>query len=184
MFARVAVDPSTPPAFADSARARLAAESDDWSSALSDARRELRSRMLQVAERRPLPVSVTLTNAEGKSVSLQALIADRPTLVVFWSRRCGNALAITPQLARRTERWVADGYGVIVVVGEGPSSETAAYLEQHHLSLPIYRDGQHEARLALGQWGTPEMFVLDGRGRLRYAHTSLELAGAQLASLR
>jgi len=28
------------------------------------------------------------------------------------------------------------------------------------------------------------MFVLDGRGRLRYAHTALELAGAQLASLR
>ncbi|HET7621540.1 MAG TPA: TlpA disulfide reductase family protein [Gemmatimonadaceae bacterium] len=184
MFARVAVDPSTPPAFADSARARLKIDADDWSRAVREATSELRSRMLQVAERRPLPEPVTLTRSDGTPVSLRALVSDRPTVVVFWSRGCGNALAITSRLVRLTQRWVAAGYGVILVVNDRPSSELAAYLEQHHLSLPLYRDMQHEARRALGQWGTPELFVLDGQGRLRYPHTSLELAGAQLASLR
>ncbi len=184
MFARIAADPSASPAFADSARARLTIERDDWSRAVHEATSELRSRMLLVAERRPLQESVTLTESDGTPVSLRALIANRPTVVVFWSRGCGNALAITPRLARLTQRWVAGGYGVILVVNDRPSRELTTYLEQHHLSLPIYRDARHEARSALGQWGTPEMFVLDGQGRLRYAHSTLELTGAQLASLR
>jgi hypothetical protein len=184
MFARIAADPSTDPAFADSARARLAMGDVAWSSSVNETATELRSRMLHLAERRPLPMSVTLTDADGKSTNLQELIAGRPTFVVFWSRGCGKALAITRDLARLGRRWSADGYGVIVIVNDRPSSELAAYLEQNHFSLPVYQDPQHEARRALGQWGTPEMFVLDGRGRLRYAHTTLELAGAQLASLR
>lgn len=184
MFARIAADPSAPPAFADSARARLAIGGDEWSRAVGEATTELRLRMLQVAERRQLPEPVTLTKNDGTPVNLQALVANRPTLVVFWSRGCGNALAITSRLASLTQRWITRGYGVILVVNDRPSSELSAYLEQHHLSLPIYRDARHEARRALGQWGTPEMFVLDGPGRLRYAHTTLELTGAQLASLR
>lgn len=184
MFARIAADPSSTTAFADSARARLAIGGDEWSRAVGKATTELRSRMLQVAERRQLPESVTLTKSDGTPVSLQALVANRPTLVVFWSRGCGNALAITSRLASLTQRWIARGYGVILVVNDRPSSELSAYLEQHHLSLPVYRDMRHEARRALGQWGTPEMFVLDSQGRLRYGHTTLELTGAQLASLR
>jgi hypothetical protein len=184
MFARIAADASTGPDFADSARAHLAIGDVDWSRAVNEAATELRLRMLNLAERRPLPKSVTLTDADGKPAGLQTLIAGRPTLVVFWSRGCGKALAITRDLARLGKRWLAEGYGVIVVVNDRPSSELAAYLEQNHFSLPVYRDRQHEARRALGQWGTPEMFVLDGRGRLRYSHTTLELAGAQLASLR
>jgi hypothetical protein len=183
MFARIMADPSSPPAFADSARALLAIGGDEWSRAVGKATTELRSRMIQLAERRQLPESVTLTKSDGMPVNLQALVASGPTLVVFWSRGCGNALAITSRLASLTQRWIARGYGVILVVNDRPSSELSAYLEQHHLSLPIYRDTRHEARRALGQWGTPEMFVLDGHGRLRYAHTTLELTGAQLASL-
>jgi hypothetical protein len=140
--------------------------------------------MLETAERRPMPKSVTLSNANGTSVDLKTLIASRPTVVVFWSRGCGKALAITSRLALLTRRWVAAGYGAVLVVNDPPSSELSAYLDQHHLSLPVYRDTQHEARGALGQWGTPEIFVLDGRGRLRFAHTTLEMVGAQLASLR
>ncbi len=184
MFARIAADPSTAPAFADSARTRLAIGNDAWPRAVNAAATELRSRMLHLAERRPLPKSVTLTGAEGNPARLQELIAGRPTFVVFWSRGCGKALAITRDLERLGQRWSTKGYGVIVIVNDRPSSELAAYLEQNHFSLPIYRDPRHEARRALGQWGTPEMFVLDGRGRLRFTHTTLELAGAQLASLR
>jgi hypothetical protein len=184
MFARIAADPSTAPAFADSARTRLASAAEGWSTAMDVATSELRSRMLEAAERRPMPKSVTLSNADGTSVDLTTLIAGRPTVVVFWSRGCGKALAITSRLALLTQRWVAAGYGAVLVVNDPPSSELSAYLDRHHLSLPVYRDVRHEARSALGQWGTPEMFVLDGRGRLRFAHTTLEQAGAQLESLR
>jgi peroxiredoxin len=187
MLARVAVDPATPPAFADSARAQLGASTSDadprWTRATTRAAHEMRSRMLERAVRRQLPASVHLARADGSTVELRDLTAQRPTVVAFWSRDCPHAIALLPAFARMIPRLEQQGYGVVLIMDEAPSEAVTRYVAAHGLSIPVHYDVRHEALLAFGHWGTPELYVVDGRGHVRYPLTRLPLVGAQLASL-
>ncbi len=50
--------------------------------------------------------------------------------------------------------------------------------------MEVLYDRQGETARALNSWGTPQYFVLDGSGRLRFAYTSLDDVPRQLAALR
>ena len=63
------------------------------------------------------------------------------------------------------------------------ASSARGLREAQKLDFPAYRDQNHEARLAFAQWGTPEFFILDAKGRVRFRVTTLERAAAQLVSV-
>jgi hypothetical protein len=47
----------------------------------------------------------------------------------------------------------------------------------------VYFDVTNAARRAFGQWATPEYYVLDARGVVRFKHSTLDLVLAQAVSL-
>jgi hypothetical protein len=115
---------------------------------------------------------------------LADLVDGTPTLVAFWSSVCAPSVAAMPALLADGHALQTRGYHVIAVSESPLDSATMRWLAERHFDLPVYFDRDHSARLALAQWGTPEFFVLDGRGRLRYRMTTLSSVGAEVESVR
>ncbi|MHB1073752.1 MAG: hypothetical protein ACYC3Q_13225 [Gemmatimonadaceae bacterium] len=65
-----------------------------------------------------------------------------------------------------------------------PSAESQSFLDAAGLGAVWYTDRTRRLATAVNNWGTPGYFVLDADARLRYAYTSLDAAGAQLAAIR
>lgn len=87
-------------------------------------------------------------------------------------------------LAFSTARRLATlGYNTVALTREPLDSAMLETLAAKQLDFTPFRDQNNEARLALAQWGTPEYFVLDGKGRVRFRLTTLTDAAAQLASV-
>lgn len=72
----------------------------------------------------------------------------------------------------------------VVLIDEVPSAESQSFLDAAGLGAVWYTDRTRRLATAVNNWGTPGYFVLDADARLRYAYTSLDAAGAQLAAIR
>ncbi|MDQ3556577.1 MAG: TlpA family protein disulfide reductase [Gemmatimonadota bacterium] len=168
-LARAAVDPLQGAAFGDSARLLLGSHFTPaaWDGHLVRARREMRQRVLTHATSRRLPSSIQLRAADGRTVQLREIAAGRPTLVAFWNRYCPMSAEQIPQLQRVAAMLQAQGYAV-VTIAEPPSPEFSRYMSAKGITFPVYHDVRNELTQALGQWGTPEYYVLDGEGRVRF----------------
>lgn len=152
-----------------------------WRNSLANARREMRERVLTHATRKSLPESIRLRAPDGRTVELREIAAGRPTFVAFWNRYCPMSAEQIPQLQRVAATLQAQGYAVVTVT-EHPTPEFRRYLSEHGLTLPIYTDPQKELGQALDQWGTPEYFVLDPEGIVRFGPLLyLEAVPAQMA---
>jgi hypothetical protein len=55
-----------------------------------------------------------------------------------------------------------------VTVAEPLGPGFRRYLREKRITLPIYEDPHDELGKALGKWGIPEYYVLDGEGRVRF----------------
>jgi hypothetical protein len=74
-----------------------------------------------------------------------------------------------------------NGYAVVTLT-ENLTPEFQDYLSEHDLMLPIYSDPEKELEKALGKWGVPEYYVLDGEGNVRFGPLySLAEVPAQMA---
>ena len=60
----------------------------------------------------------------------------------------------------------------LVLAEPGASPALAAFLAKSRVTGPVYFDARHEGSRAFNQWGTPNYFVLDGDGRVRFDVTS------------
>jgi peroxiredoxin len=185
LWARVAVDPATGDAFADTVRTRAGEDFDEqrWESLTTRARDVMRSEVLADATPRPIRGRVRLLDAIGKTYSLDELRGGDPTLVVFWSRRCGPALEALPEIDRVANRLRAHGARVLMIVDEPPSVELQALLEERGVNLPLYHDTRRDAVRAFEQWGTPQYFVLDDVGRIHFEYSSLDAVERQISVL-
>jgi hypothetical protein len=183
-FAHVAADPATVASFADSVRTLVGPRFDaqSWKQLVSGATAEMKRRMLARAERTALP-NVSITDARARSRRLSELVDGRPTLVAFWSMYCFYSLAQHAELAATAHRLATLGYNTVAITNGRLDSATLDTLAAHKWDFPPYRDGNNEARVAFAQFGTPEYFVLDGKGRVRFRLTTLANAPAQLVSV-
>lgn len=178
-------DPMHGAAFGDSARVLLGARFGEaaWRSEMERARREMRDRVLERATRRPVRADVRLRDADGRTVRLRETAAGRPTFVAFWSRHCPPSAEQVPRLQRVAAALRARGYAV-VTVSEAPTPEFRRYLAERRLTFPVYADAFRELSPALGQWATPEYYVLDAGGHVRFGpHRDLSAIPAQMAVL-
>jgi thiol-disulfide isomerase/thioredoxin len=168
-LALAAADPMAGAALRDSARTLLGPRFGGaaWRERLAEAKSEMRARLLPGATVRRLPRDIGLRDAEGRAVALREVAAGRPTFVALWNRFCPNSAEQLPQLQRVAETARAQGHAVVTVGGPlGP--ELRRYLRERRLALPVYEDPREELEKALGKWGTPEYYVLDGEGRVRF----------------
>lgn len=124
---------------------------------------------------RSLAGPARLRDSSGKVAELKQLSAGKPTVVVFWSRDCGAAIEALPALAKTIPRLRQGGTPVVFVVDEGPSAALTSYLKASRVSWPVYHDVDGTARRAFGNFGTPEYYVLDALGRIRFDYADGEL---------
>jgi thiol-disulfide isomerase/thioredoxin/uncharacterized small protein (DUF1192 family) len=186
MWARVAVDPGTQGGFADSVRTRLGTDFNPgrWDAAVSRGRANLQNYVLEEAVERPLPTPVQLMGGGGETHSLSLLANGEVTLVAFWSRYCGHSLDALPQLQRTADRLSAQGVRVVKIIDESISAELEDFLAEKGLGVPVFYDAHGAARTAFNQWGTPQYFVLDRTGQIRFEYSSLPAVLRQVQVLQ
>ncbi len=182
VFAAVAADPATAGETRDSLRLTLNLDPDAWEEAVFRARAEMLQRTLQSARAESLPSAVAAMR-NGSPVRLEELIGDVPTVVVFWSRYCDFSVQAMPQIAALAERLAKEGMQLLAITRDSPA-EAEPYLQEGGWDIQVLFDTKGQAARALNSWGTPQYFVLDGAGRLRFAFSSLDDLPRQIAALR
>jgi hypothetical protein len=185
LLARVAVDPATSRSEADSL-ARISerfASRAAWAGAVRDASEAMRTAIMADATVITLDVSPRLQTADGAAQRLGAVLGGRVGVITFWSRFCPPSLqqvALLPTLAHRLD---SAGVAVVAITAEAPSPEVRAYVASTKLDIPIYHDTWGEAGRAFQTFGTPQYFIVDDRGRIRFRYTTLEKALTQAVVL-
>jgi len=104
-------------------------------------------------------------DGEWEAVALEG----RVQVVVFWSAYCPRCLELVARLDEAWARWKEQGVGLWIV--DANANETLADLRrvrgEWRMRAPLWKDGgalgDH-----LGSTVTPEAFVSDGKGEVRY----------------
>ena len=173
--ARIAKDPRTDvnSGEADRAVAKKTIGAPAWEAALQQAERAFTDRMLMHAPMTSLRGRARLRNLSGADTDVATLAAGQVTVVAIWSRSCGPAVADLPNIDRVATRLAAKGVRTISVVEERTlTPELAAFLAERKLGMPVYLDSHGDVAKAFNSWGTPAYYVLDDKGRVRFAATS------------
>jgi thiol-disulfide isomerase/thioredoxin len=184
-LARVAADPGTGAAFADSARTRLGrhVQADGWARRVQAARGEMRDFVLQDVENRAVRGDLVLADAAGARTTI-APAGGGPTLVAFWSRWCPPSRMQLGELDRLAKELQGRGARVVTVTDETPNAEFQAFVREQGYTFPIFFDTDRAARRALQNQGTPTYIVLDAAGRVRFDTHSLDDVLRQVEVLR
>ena len=184
-LAQVVADPTTSPAQADSlSRLVAGVGAQRWRAAKTSAERALRAYYLRDATREVLPESVTVSDASGRPVSLQALANGTRTVVLFWSPLCPFSREELRKVRPLLESLRREG-ARLVIVSDGPrGAETDSVANGLDLGGASYYDAQGDAGRAFRIWSIPNYAVLDASGVLRFSNSSANRVVAQVASLR
>ncbi len=102
-------------------------------------------------------------------------LRGRVVLVDFWTYTCINCLRTLPYLKAWSERYGPDG---LVVVGvhtpefqfEHEAGNVAAAIRQTGIPYPVAQDNEYATWDAWGNRAWPSKYLVDARGRVRYAH--------------
>lgn len=181
-FAAVAADPGTPAAMGDSLRRVLGVDSATWRVRIDSTRAEMIRRTLAAARSGPV-VDARAANRDGTPLQLGSLRGGAPTVVAVWSPFCPPAKAAMPRIAALAATLQREGVPLLAVT-DISRDNGERYLSQSRLALPIVYDHNGEVAAALGSWGTPQLFVLDAEGRLRFAFSSMDDVRRQVAALQ
>jgi hypothetical protein len=184
LAADIAADPMVPQATRDSLRSSTNVSNDVWSSAIENGSTRLRQVLLAQSTSHSLPSRVRLTAPDGAEVDLRALGEDGPFGVVFWKRSCGGSLRMLPELTRAAQELTRSGLRLLVITEEKSSAGFATFVRDQQLGFPIYHDTYGDAAKAFNSWATPDYYVVDGSGRVRFRNSTLPDLPRQLFALQ
>lgn len=180
-LAAVAADPSTDAATADSLRATVGATTDAWGMAVESAREAMLARTLAGAREDDVGAPSVLLRRAG-ATDLTELLGPDATVVVFWSRYCGPSMEAMPRIAEVSAELAAAGIPLLAATRDPPDA-AEEYLDENGFDLPVLFDVRGALGQALNNWGTPQYYVLDGAGRLRFV-SSLDALMRHTMALR
>lgn len=176
-MAAVAADPSTAATERDSLEETAVAilgpnGLDEWNVAVGDGRATMRALLFQDSVAwRPKGTAEVIAR-DGRRVVLN-LPTDGPTLVAFWSRFCQPSLDQLPFLAELTQDLERVGVRVVTISEEPPSPELEAFLNSRGVRLSTATDIGRSTSRALEHWGTPEYFLMDRSGTVKFVEREL-----------
>ena len=185
VLARVAVDPTTKPAFSDSVRVRVGRHFDAgrWAEWAKLGQQELHAYIWSQATSRGLRGEVRLTNLEGQAGVFQPA-SDKPTLVAFWSRYCPPSLMQLAQLQQISDELRTRGVRTLAITEEESSPDAREFLKKNGHTFPVFFDTEGDAKRAFDNRATPRYFVLDPSGRIRFDSYSLQDVLRQITVLQ
>lgn len=181
-FAALAADPGTSEESADSLLQRAGVDASAWQEAVEVAREEMVRRTLASSESDFLP-TVRLAAPDGATVVLQDLLGAEATVLVMWSRYCGYSNQAMPRIAALTKE-LGDQEVPFLALTRDPVDEARSFLQEEGFEVRALFDIWGEGGRALNSWGTPQYYVLDGAGRLRFSETTLDDIPRQVMALR
>jgi peroxiredoxin len=79
-----------------------------------------------------------------------------------------------PNIQRLARELEARGVATILITDEAPSAGLASFLRERGVRLPVYSDVRREAAVAFESFGTPDLFLVDASGRIRFNERPLE----------
>lgn len=180
-LAFVAVDPATDNNANDSLRALSGLDESAWIKLVTNARGEMYRRTLAEAVLRDVG-PLTLRASDGAEADPDAVFGETATVIVVWSRNCGASVQTMPNVAMFA-REQSEDVRVVAITNQDPE-ESEAHVVEQGWDVSRYYDPGGASLQALNSWGTPEFFLLDGEGRLRYTQTGLETLPRQIVTLR
>ncbi len=182
--AALAADPGMNAEEVDSLGVAAGGQPGEWEAAVQEARRTMVRRTLEAARDESLP-TVRMKELDGSTALLANLLGEKATIVVFWSRSCGYSHQAMPRIAELAGTLREEGVPLLAVTGDA-RGEIETYLAENGWAespFHVLRDTESEAAMAFDSWGTPQYYVVDGRGHLRFV-SSLGSIPRQVAALR
>ena len=113
---------------------------------------------------------IKLPDDAKQSQTLADLAGQRGLVVVFVGVECPLVRAYLPRLIELHHTFADQGFGLVAVDANGQDSPDAiAQLKREfRLPFPVLLDANQQLARALAATRTPEAFVIDGRGKVRY----------------
>lgn len=160
------------PSFPDSIRSVVGGRIFDaeWDRAAEAGLTRLYGDVLAEARREPVSGRLELVSVDGEATSLDEARRDGPAVVVFWSTGCNPSMRAMPAV-ERLDAWLAERGGrLLAVTRDAPGDAFRATLQDEEVEVPVYHDVSGSVARAFRNAATPQFYVLDPSGRLRFAH--------------
>lgn len=183
VFSLAAVDPQTQRSVADSLRHLVRISAERWNELTQGAHSEMRRRVLKDAVSRSLPTAPRVTVRDGRTVSFDDLTAGSVTVVAFWSRHCGWSRLQVPGFSKLERQLANRGIRLVAITGEHPSASLDGFIREANVDFPVFYDRGGEAGRVFATMRTPDYFILDAAGRIRFANTDLSRVLTQAVAL-
>lgn len=181
LVARMSVDPSTTRAAADSLHRLVqhVVTPAEWRSQTSRAAEHLRETLLADATTTRIVRTPRMLREDSVATDLAAVTGGKVAVVAFWWRDCPPSRAAFSSFETLARQLDERGMRLIAVTKEGPSLATHRYTKGAKVSFPVYHDVWGEVGRTFQVFGTPQYFITDGHGRIRFRYTTRDRALAQ-----
>jgi peroxiredoxin len=112
----------------------------------------------------------TLNDTAGKSVSLADFKDKKAVAAVFLGTECPINNAFLPRLADLHKEYAPKGVQIIGINSnsQDTAAEVAAHARKFDVPFPMLKDERNKVADVFGAERTPEVFLLDSTGRIRY----------------
>ena len=112
----------------------------------------------------------TLPDADGTSHSLASLKGKNGTVVIFIATKCPVSNAYNDRMEKVFEDYKARGVNVVGINANStePSAEVKSHAAEKGLKFTILKDDGNKIADRLGATRTPEVYLLDAKGKLAY----------------
>ena len=112
-----------------------------------------------------------LTSIDGKPFSLaDASKSHKATVVMFIATKCPYSNAYNDRMKKMADEYAAKGVLFVGVNSNStePADEVKAHGKEHGFSFPLMKDPGNKVADIYDAKHTPEVFVVDSQGKLRY----------------
>ena len=111
----------------------------------------------------------TLSDAQGAPVEFSALKGDI-TVVLFVATKCPISNDYNERMKALYQEYSAKGVKFVVINSNSsePASEVADHMKQNGFPFLVYKDANNVVADRFGATVTPESFVIDKTGTIRY----------------
>lgn len=115
-------------------------------------------------------LTFSLSTLKGATVQAADLKGGKATVVAFIGIKCPVSQMYQARMSRLHAEYAAKGVAFVFVDANAnePAAEIETYAKQARLAFPIYKDYNNRVADQFGVQTTPEMFLLDGDGAVRY----------------
>ena len=117
---------------------------------------------------------VKVENAKGEVISTKNILGGKPAIVSFWGVTCKPCLSELNTLNELMEEWKEEVDFNIIAVSIDDSRFTArarSMVKGFDWNFICLFDKNQDLKRAMNVMLTPQTFVVDGTGKVVYAHT-------------